>query len=244
MNDLIFSELKIDFQENHRFYGVPSIFLTVCGCTNECINNNELCKYSNASNNIYTINDAKDFIKQHKNIKNIVINGGEPLIYKKQIEQFLTEIYKEDQFITIYTKGSLPILNPINPKIKIALYIVDLTDKSIPNPGDKIIKNGKEFIFGTNDIEKMNIFNINTLRDICVYCSDYLLLFKSEPNKILDKANYVIEQILDTKDEFSIRFLNKYHPKNNIVFSSRNKEEQEQIKNICIENGILFNKIY
>lgn len=244
MNELIFSEMKLGFQTNHKFYGTPSIILTVCGCKYECVKNGEPCKVANISNNKYTIKDAKEFVLKNNHIKYIVIDGGEPLLYKKQIEQLLTEIYSVDKFIIVYTKGGLPILNPLNPKFKVYLYIIDLQDKELPKPGDKIIRNNKEFVYGTNDIEQMTKFNINTIRDICVYCNEYLILFQSEPSKILEKAKQVVDNILDTTDEFAINFLKKYNPKNNIVFSSRNKEEQTQIEEICLKNGILFNKIY
>lgn len=241
MNELIFSNFEIDFQKNHKFNGVPTLFLTVSNCTYECIKDGKLCNHSDSSNNKFTVDDAKKFIEQNNQIKHIFIKGGEPLIYKKQLEQFLTDIYHNDLIVTICTKGTLPILNPLNPNYKVYMYIVDLSDKNIPQAGDKIIKNNKEFIYGTNDIEKMKQFNINIIRDICVYSSDYLLCFRAAPEQILEKSQNVINKILDTQDEFTINFLNKYNPKNNIVFSSRNNEEKEQIKEICIKHGIIFN---
>lgn len=236
--------MKLGFQNNHKFYGTPSIFLSVSNCKLECIKDNKICEFAKSINNKYTIDDAKEFILKNNHVKHIVIDGGEPLIYKKQLEKFLTDIHDDNKFITIYTKGGLPILNPLNPKFRVYLYIIDLKDKDLPKPGDKIIKDDKEFVYGTNDIERMKKININTIRDICTFCNEYLILFESNPKDILEKAESIISEIFNTTDEFTIGFLKKYDPRNNLVFSSRNKEEQEEIKEICLKNGILFNNQY
>ena len=165
MNELIFSEMKLGFQTNHKFYGTPSIILTVCGCKYECVKNGEPCKAANIGNNKYTIKDAKEFVLKNNHIKHIVIDGGEPLLYKKQIEQLLTEIYSVDKFVIVYTKGGLPILNPLNPKFKVYLYIIDLQDKEIKNIStleDTYLNETNKHSISLNNDSFLNLSSIST----------------------------------------------------------------------------------
>lgn len=243
MKQLKFSKVELGLQKNNRFYNTPSIILTLSGCNLKCIDiANKVCKYAFEDNNI-SIQEAKNFVNEYKSINYIVIKGGEPLLYKEQLEQFLNDIWRDEMKITIYTNGTMPILNPFAHKYRIALYVVNLSQKRFPKPGSKIINpiTGKKVIYGTAEIKQMQSSHIKTLRSICIYCSDYLLQFSGEPQELQQIANSVIDEICDTKDEALDYLLIRHSPDSHVVFVPRNANERAAIKAKCFEFGRKFN---
>ena len=241
--DLKFSKLEVGFQSNNRYHNIPSIILTISGCNMKCISKDGfVCKYAYANENIYDEEDTIGFIEKNSDINHIVIKGGEPLLYKEQLEKFLNRIWRDDYIITIYTNGTLPILNPLSFKYRIALYVVNIGEKYLPKPGTKITnpETNAEVIFGTSDIENMKPLNINMLRNICMYSNDYLLCFRAEPRKLKQFSDKVINDICNSDDEFVNRFFENHPPKNHVVFTPRNKKEQNAVMGICFK----FSKPY
>lgn len=223
MNNLRFSKLSVGFQKNSRFYNIPSIFLQVHGCNLSCFEDKTdtttLCKFIDEKENTIPISEAKKFINAHKNIKHIVICGGEPLLYKTELENFLNDIWRNDMVITIHTNGTLPMLNPLSHKYRIELYIVNLCEKN-------------------SDFEISHY--LNNLRNICLYSKDYLLQFNFEPKEIVKKSNEIVEEICKTDEEFLINFFNNHPVKNHVVFIPKLKKYEEQIRKICIKTGTKF----
>ena len=67
-------------------------------------------------------------------IKNVVLKGDvDPLLYRKELETFLSNIYFDGMVVTIVTDGSQPILNPLHRNIKVDLYIIK-PNMDNPNP--------------------------------------------------------------------------------------------------------------
>ena len=156
----------------------------------------------------------KSFIKANPNINHVVIYGEDPLKNKAEVEKLLNDIWKEDMQITIYTQGNLPILNPLASHYKIALYIVKIQESTL---------------------------NIEMLRKLCLYSRDYLLCFQDEPNQLESRSNALLENILNTDEEFFKTMLKKHSPANHIVYIPRNKEEIKTIKELCFKTGKYFN---
>lgn len=223
MNNLRFSKLSVGFQKNSRFYNTPSIFLQVHGCNLKCFEDKTdtttYCKFIDEKENTIPISEAKKFINAHKNIKHIVICGGEPLLYKTELEKFLNDIWRNDMVITIHTNGTLPMLNPLSHKYRIELYIVNLCEKRLDC---ELVKYG------------------NNLRNICLYSKDYLLHFNFEPKEIVKKSNEIVEEICKTDEEFLVNFFNNHPVKNHVVFIPKFKKYEEQIRKICIKTGTKF----
>ena len=241
----IFSNIECGFQKNTRFYNVPSIMLTVAGCNLKCMFGNKICSHA-FQNGTYTAADAKEFVNANTNLNHIVICGGEPLLYKNELEKFLDDIWRDDLKVTICTNGTLPILNPLSKRYKIALYVVNIYDRKLPNAGKEITNpvTGKKFVFGTNDIERMhNGINYEVLRNICLYSTDYLLCFNASPDKLLNKSNDVVEQICKSEDEYILNMLHRYSPEHHVVFMPRSKKDTDAVKRICLENGIYYNEL-
>ena len=247
MNKLIFDTIAIGFQSNTRFHNVPAIILEVSGCNLKCMDKNDptkACKYI-FDHRIYSVKEAKKLITDNTQINHIVIRGGEPLIYKEELEKMLDEIWRDDMYITIHTNGTLPILNPLGRKFHIELYIVNLSEKNIPEPGTKVVNpyTNKDFIFGTTDIENIKeTINIDNIRNICLYSKDYLLYFQSNTNNVVDYSEKILKQICDTGDEQLNLFLQKYSPYKHIVYSAINEEQVDEMKFICFKTGRYYNE--
>lgn len=239
MNKLKFAKLEKGFQSNNRFHNVPSLILTIGGCNLKCINNGKLCEYAFSNLNKISVTEAKKFVNDNKAINHIVITGGEPLLYKEDLERFLNDIWRDDMFITIHTNGTLPILNPLSNKYRVSLYIVNLGDKNLPEAGTKIINpmTNKEYVFGTSEVETMNTLDIDKLRNLCMYSADYLLCFSAEPDKLESFSNSVVKEICNTNDDFLDNFLKNHSPYSHIVYRPRTMNEIAKVQEICFETG-------
>ena len=237
-----FTKVEVGFHKNTRYFNVPSVILTVSGCNLKCLLGDKWCEKSFSEQNKISVNEAKKFVNANKNIRHIVITGGEPLLYKEDLEHFLNDIWRDDMVITIYTNGTLPILNPLSNKYRIALYVVNLYKKKIPEAGTKIINpyTKKEFVYGTNDIEHMQQINIQALRNLCVYTNDYLLCFDGEPDQLEEYSNSIVQQICDTGDEFLDNFLKTHSPYLHIAYRPKEKKDIQAVQKVCLQNGRFF----
>ena len=67
-----------------------------------------------------------ELTSKHDRVNHVVITGGEPLLQREGLKEFLTEIFKirKDWVITIETNGSLPVLDTLSKDYKISLYSV------------------------------------------------------------------------------------------------------------------------
>lgn len=247
MAKLKFSELSIGMQQNNRINYVPSIFLYIPGCNLCCIRNDgKTCNKVNTIGKAYTTEDAAEFINDNKHINHIVIKGGEPLMYKKELEQFLDSIWRDDLVITIYTNGTLPMLNPLAYNYRVALYVVDMSDKNIPTAGTTVRINNNDVVLGTNDIERMTQDNTKWLRELCMYSNDYLLLVH-EANEIdfKNKADEVAKRISSCEDPFIDKFFETHPVKEHIVFvgSGWSDVHVNMTYQLCIDTGYKFSKL-
>lgn len=246
MNKLRVVSINIGMQKNARFYNIPSFLIKVEGCNLRCMRDGALCIHAAESKPTITIRNVKKFINENKHINHIMIYGGEPLLYKAELEKLLNDIWREDMHITIQTNGTLPMLNPLAAKVKVDLYIIKLSDKILAKAGDKLTIGGKEIILGTSDIEAMGLpINTNILRNICIYSKDYLLCFKASPERLKYLTNEIVTSICeDTDEEFFKNFLKNHSPHDHIVYIPRNKNEANDVKKICFETGKFYNENY
>lgn len=242
MSKLNISNIELGLQSNNRYHNIPSIFITISGCNLKCMLRDNICRFAFPEQISLTTQEVKKFINNHKQINHIVIKGGEPLLYKEELENLLNDIWMDGMKITIHTNGTLPILNPLSRKYRISLYVVNLSKKNFPEPGAKIKvpSTGKQFVFGTNDIEQMRAININNLRNLCLYSSDYLLNFSAEPENIVEYSNDILKQICTVDEEFLERFLKTHSPYTKTVYLPMKKSDIDPIKKICYQHGVMF----
>lgn len=127
-------EMFCSIQGEGRFTGKPSIFVRVAGCNLRCVFGNSRCDTPYSSFELEkpkwnTVQEAAmafgELFEKNPKIQHIVITGGEPMLYKKQIKEFLSAIqHAENGFIiTIETNGTLPAIDPWEDDRDFAYYV-------------------------------------------------------------------------------------------------------------------------
>jgi 7-carboxy-7-deazaguanine synthase len=98
------NEIFYDIEGEGNYQGFPSLFIRVSGCNLRCY----WCdtKYAYYKGKYYAIYELLKIIKKSP-FKFVNITGGEPLLYKKEIN-FLIQNLK-NKFFTIETNGSISI---------------------------------------------------------------------------------------------------------------------------------------
>lgn len=130
-------EMFVSTQMEGSLSGIPSIFLRVSGCNLRCCFKNSRCDTPYASFNPETskynsiedlVKAFKDLRKQYPKVKDLVITGGEPLLYADAIDEFLSKVFTSDLIVTIETNGTLPPLKSnyvslysISPKLSTSM---------------------------------------------------------------------------------------------------------------------------
>ena len=246
MSTLKFKKVSVGMQKDNRYFNTPAIILELTGCNMRCIVSDELCKnaFHAASDNI-SIEQAIKFVKSHSNINHILIKGGEPLLYKKELENFLDEIWKDNMIITIHTNGTMPILNPLGNKYKVSLYVVKLLDYPIPTVGTSVEVNGEKITLGTSDIQQVEQYIENrtkSLQDLCTYSIDYLLCIKPQEN-LTKQISELCEGIKKSDYDFIQNYFNVHPIHSHIVLISDTKENTETIVKTCKKTGYMFNTL-
>ena len=225
----------------------PTLFLEVPECNLLCKNDesNSFCEFSAlGSNNCtkkYYENDVKKTLSKHQHINKIYIYGGEPLLYKEQLEALLNDIWTDGMEITICTNGTLPILNPLSYRYRVKRYIVNLCEKVLPIAGEKCIKNGKEIILGTSDVEALKTHDYAMLKNLCMYANDFVLCFGTRD--LADLPKYTEDTVLaieQDEDEFVSSFLQKHSIRNRIAYMPIDESQVQPLKELCLSTGISF----
>lgn len=102
-------------------YGVPSIFIRFSGCNLRCVwrrdDGDSICDtpYSSFKPEQVRLKleDLESFVETHPLAEQLVITGGEPLMWPTQIES-LYHRFSDDYRLTIETNGTLLYKNYIN----------------------------------------------------------------------------------------------------------------------------------
>lgn len=127
-NKEVFPVLEVftSIQGEGRWTGTPSIFVRVAGCNLRCVFGNSRCDTPYSSFELEkplttTVKDAvalvEEELKKNPNTYHIVITGGEPMLYQKQIKEFVETLARDcaiskdrvDLMVfTIETNGTMP----------------------------------------------------------------------------------------------------------------------------------------
>lgn len=116
-------EMFCSIQGEGKFTGKPSIFVRVAGCNLRCVFGNSRCDTPYSSFELEkpkwnTVQEAAmafgELFEKNPKVQHVVITGGEPLLYREQIKEFLSAIQhaKNGFIITIETNGTLPAIDP------------------------------------------------------------------------------------------------------------------------------------
>ena len=122
-------------QGEGRYAGVQSFFVRTTGCNLRCVFKDSICDtaYSSFRPEKPIFDSMDDLMKEfkrlsdeHPMVTHVVITGGEPLLQREGLKEFLTEIFKirQDWVVTIETNGTMPILDVLSKDYRIGLYSV------------------------------------------------------------------------------------------------------------------------
>lgn len=229
-------------QGEGRFAGVPSFFIRTTGCNLRCVFKDSICDTAYSSFHpekaLYSseeelIDAFKDLIKGHNLVNHVVITGGEPLLQREGLIEFLTDIFKirKDWVVTIETNGTLPILNTLSKDYKVSLYSVS------PKLGTSVDRDCK---FLTKDqadkhdkqrIDHKNLFNIVTSG------VPYQFKFVYSGPECIDEIKDIyrnMSKFVNMGDDNELRYWMRNHPNKNTMLMPEGINK-EQIDSRCKE---------
>lgn len=253
-NNLPIIDLFLSIQGEGKRAGHPSLFIRVSGCNLRCYFSGSICDtpYSSYNNekSKFDISDVLSIIDENPQVMDIVITGGEPMLYQAGVLELIRAIderHPNEHYITIETNGSiapegegcdllaLVDLWSISPKLR----------NSIAPVGARIEVLGKTVEFTEEVVNRLNEKrkNPSAISEIVVYGRDYQLKFVySDENTItyIDELLGEIRTVL--YDEY------KYVPEFDshvMLMPEGITEEQLQSKrqsavNECIKKGWMY----
>ncbi len=103
-NTVKINEIFYDIEGEGRYQGFPTLFIRVCGCNLRCF----WCdtKYAYFKGRNIGVEELINIIKKSP-YKYVNITGGEPLLYKRQINYIIKRV--KNKFFTVETNGSISI---------------------------------------------------------------------------------------------------------------------------------------
>lgn len=232
------NKIYVDYQKTGKYIGTPAIFIELHGCNLNCIRFDKTeCKYLTSS----STSGCDDIIKYFNTIKSeypkinhIVITGGEPLLHKKSLEEFLSEIYEYNMKIIIETNGTLPVLNPLHKKFKIDMYIVSVKLSNTENSDTPNVYHN------TNRLNYKNLVDIIMSSNNYIFKFDYYNLsidsFIKEIENIYIKMAVIVENT--SGSEYIRNFYFNNHPnKHTFICNYSNNPEISELVKICYKKN-------
>jgi 7-carboxy-7-deazaguanine synthase len=237
-------DLFISLQGEGKYVGIPSLFIRVSGCNLRCCFKNSICDTAYSSFNPEKGTFTKDDVVaklMESNVADIVITGGEPLMFRDALDdliEYIGMVTDNDYCITVETNGTFPPLNntidlySISPKLS----------TSIPEPGKTYdYVSGNKVLhhcFDEAEVRKLNEIRHNpdavaALTDM----ADFQLKFVYSNNDSLKDIDNFLEELRE-------RGVN-YEPNDIMLMPEGSTNEQlEKIQlecaNVCIERGWRF----
>lgn len=245
-------DLFVSIQGEGKYMGVPSIFIRTSGCNLRCAFKNSICDtpYSSWNNekSKYTIDDVINIIKHNPKIDHIVITGGEPLLHGKELENMLTQIWEDRFVVTIETNGTMPILNPLTDRFKIALYSVSPKLKSSePDPNKDY--GGHCVCSELCQKHKEQRINIKNLYRLATTANDIQFKFVySGPEcvKEIEDLFLKISAFAEAQGDYDRKFYQGLQMKKNIMLMPEGITEESlqslrrEVADICIKKGWIY----
>ena len=246
-------EIFTSIQGEGKYSGIPSHFLRVSGCNLRCVFKDSVCdtpytSFKPESSLWKSMDDLVSAFKEQQekypNVHHLVITGGEPLLYRKDLEEFLGRVYTDDMIVTIETNGTLPILNPLGNNYRVALYSVSpKLSTSVGEPGEK---EGYEYTSEMRDRHDRTRLNYKNLVDIVTSSSDYQFKFVYSGPECEDEIIRIYKEmgIIARKEDVQFyRFYCKHHPNLHTMLmpegiaASQLDAKSKEIAEVCIKRG-------
>ena len=244
-------EMFVSIQGEGKYTGCPSLFVRLAGCNLRCVFGNSRCDTPYSSfeldKPIYeTVEDAvvaaRNYLAENPTVNHIVITGGEPLLYKNQLNEFIdgvlfdnpTEVYK---VITVETNGTLSAdgieyvdLWSVSPKLSTSV--------------DKCCKFLTEEQRDRHDKTRINIDNLTTY---IADNSDFQLKFVYTSEESVTEIKGLLSRLTDALNDKNIWWMDDAWDINEHVMLMPEGTNNEQLSNIsqecadvCIREGWRF----
>jgi len=124
-----------------KYTGIPAMFVRVAGC-------NLACQYCDTADirdkdvgTAMSVNDIIAFLKAFK-YNTIVLTGGEPTLYYKEITE-MVEILSKDHTIILHTNGSVCNLDNIVNQCNVSLDVKLLNSGHLTTKNEFVVSNLK-----------------------------------------------------------------------------------------------------
>jgi organic radical activating enzyme len=229
-------EIFTSIQGEGKYVGHPSIFIRVTGCNLKCCFGDSVCDtyYTSYYNDEprYTKEDIIDYIIEHQNINHIVITGGEPLLYAKELENLIWDIrdLRPRVTITIETNGTIPPLHSSN----IYYSVSPKLSTAVAKPNQTVIlPGGKKHTFTQTEIDRFNNIRINkeNLSKFAEMRDSYQFKFVYTSPESIDEIKSIIGSLSVHVDPKDIYLMPEGDVEGKLL-----KKRQECVE-ACIENG-------
>lgn len=246
-------ELFTSIQGEGKYSGVPSHFIRVSGCNLRCVFKDSVCDTPYSSFNPEKspwktmdelVKAFKEQQEKYPSVHHLVVTGGEPLLYKKDLEEFLGQIYSNDMVITIETNGTLPILNPLGKNYRVDLYSV--SPKLSTSVGEPGIVEGYEYTKEMRDRHEKLRINYQNLINIVMRSSDYQFKFVYSGPECVEEIVRIYKEmgkLVRKEDEQLFKFYVKHHPNKHTMLmpegiaASQLDAKTKEMAEVCIKRG-------
>lgn len=238
-------DLFVSLQGEGKYVGIPSLFIRVSGCNLRCCFKNSICDTAYSSFNPEKGKFTKDDVVKklmESNVTDIVITGGEPLMFREALDdliEYIGMMTDLDYRITVETNGTFPPLNnlvelySISPKLSTSVPVAGKTyEYSIP--GNNIMHR----CFSEDEVKRLNETRHNpdavaALTDM----ADFQLKFVYSNHESLRDIDIFLEELRE-------RSVN-YEPDDILLMPEGSTNEelkiiQQECAKVCIERGWRF----
>ena len=223
-------EMFYSIQGEGLFTGMPSVFLRVSGCNLRCVFKDSICdtpytsfnpEKSKYNSNEEILDDLVKLFLEHKHLDHLVITGGEPLLYRKELEEFLQKFLDmfPDTIITIETNGTLPPLN--SELVNVSLY--SISPKLSTSVDHDLKKLNKEQADRHNNTR----INIDSLYEF-ISSEDCVLKFVYSGPECIDEIKSIYSKLIEKSLKESLELI-KETSNDNQTIKEHDQYEQNTI---------------
>lgn len=236
------------------YTGIPSIFVRTTGCNLRCVFKDSICDTAYTSFNpekpLYDNWDDlmgafKKLVDENPKVNHLVITGGESLLMKDSLENFLRLAFeiKDDWVVTIESNGSMPMLNPLGKGFKVDLYSIS------PKLSTSVDWDCKYLTPEQRDRHNSMRLNYKNLYDIVKFSRNYQFKFVYSGPECIDEIKEIyakMAEFVNKEDDFELNNWMRKHPNKNTqlmpegITNDQLERTRKEAVQKCVENGWRF----
>jgi 7-carboxy-7-deazaguanine synthase len=226
-------------QGEGRFAGTQSIFVRTTGCNLRCVFKDSICDTAYSSfkpeKPIFETFDEliqafKQISQKCENVNHVVITGGEPLLQKEALKEFLIAIFKirKDWIVTIETNGTMPILDTLTKDYRISLYSVSPKLSTSVDNDHRFLSEEQALRHNDLRINYKNLFNIVTSG------VPYQFKFVYSGGECIQEIKDIyskMSKFVNMGDDNELRYWMRNHPNKNTMLMPEGINKEQLDKN-------------